>query len=196
MESIANDRALLWAGLAICLSIITYLSLSQRQKDVVFRRLKLRGRRASSATTPPRSLSPDKKEPSNAPPKSAEYVSTFPPLIRDTLAEVHAGLPRAQQEAVGDLKFDDDKWSQSVLDFEEDFRTCDPDKYILTGVKVSEVRGLGDFPDYSTLSGVPLPDPYPEHDITKAVPRPYRPFRWAYHQTMCKFRPPFPTIRY
>jgi hypothetical protein len=184
MSSFANDRALLWAGLTICLSVITYLSLSQRQKDVVFRRLKLRGRRASSATTPPRSLSPDKKEPSNAPPKTAEYVNTFPPLIRDTLAKVHAGMPPAQRKAVGDLGFDENNWSKSVLDFDEDYRVCDPDKYVFTGVKVQEVRGLGDFPDYSTLSGVPLPEAYPEHDINKALPRPYRPFRWTYHQTM------------
>jgi hypothetical protein len=49
-----------------------------------------------------------------------------------------------------------------------------------------EIKALGDFPDYVTLSGVPLPEAYPEFDINKAKPRPYRPFRWNYHQTMCK----------
>jgi len=49
-----------------------------------------------------------------------------------------------------------------------------------------EIKALGDFPDYATLSGVPLPRPYHEFDINKALPRPYRPFRWAYHQTMSK----------
>ena len=51
-----------------------------------------------------------------------------------------------------------------------------------------EIEALGDFPDYAALSGVRLPKPYPEFDIKTAKPRPYRPFRWAYHQTMCKFQ--------
>ncbi|KAK6533687.1 hypothetical protein TWF694_002619 [Orbilia ellipsospora] len=47
-----------------------------------------------------------------------------------------------------------------------------------------EIATLGRFPDYSTLSGVPPPKPYPNFNIATAKPRPYRPFRWAYHQTM------------
>ena len=30
-----------------------------------------------------------------------------------------------------------------------------------------------------------MPQPYHGFDIDKARSRPYRPFRWAYHQTMC-----------
>jgi hypothetical protein len=45
---------------------------------------------------------------------------------------------------------------------------------------------MGDFPAYDILSGVPLPKPYTHFEPAKALPRPYRPFRWAYHQTMCK----------
>lgn len=47
-----------------------------------------------------------------------------------------------------------------------------------------EIEAYGDFPDYAMLSGVRLPDPYPEFDIKTALARPYRPFRWSYHQTM------------
>ncbi|KAG0126487.1 hypothetical protein HOY82DRAFT_111153 [Tuber indicum] len=47
-----------------------------------------------------------------------------------------------------------------------------------------EIESYGDFPDYAALTGVRLPAPYMEFDIKKALPRPYRPFRWAYHQTM------------
>ncbi|KAF3902883.1 hypothetical protein AA313_de0208401 [Arthrobotrys entomopaga] len=47
-----------------------------------------------------------------------------------------------------------------------------------------EIASFGRFPDYSTLSGVPPPTPYTNFNITTAKPRPYRPFRWAYHQTM------------
>lgn len=39
-------------------------------------------------------------------------------------------------------------------------------------------------PNYFKLSGVPPPKPLPHFDIDKAKPRPYRPFRWEYHQTM------------
>jgi hypothetical protein len=48
----------------------------------------------------------------------------------------------------------------------------------------AEIAAYGPFPDYASLSGVPLPSAYPEFDITRALPRPYRPIRWAYHQTM------------
>ncbi|RDB20997.1 hypothetical protein Hypma_011423 [Hypsizygus marmoreus] len=39
-------------------------------------------------------------------------------------------------------------------------------------------------PDYFKLSGVPPPNPLLEFNIDKAKARPYRPFRWAYHQHM------------
>ena len=53
-----------------------------------------------------------------------------------------------------------------------------------TGFTLQEIKALGNFPDYATLSGVPLPRAYHEFDVSKAIPRPYRPIRWAYHQTM------------
>jgi hypothetical protein len=59
----------------------------------------------------------------------------------------------------------------------------------------AEIAEYGDFPDYASLSGVPLPSEYKGFDITKALPRPYRPFRWVYHQTMCKPLLPFPFCR-
>lgn len=64
-----------------------------------------------------------------------------------------------------------------------------------TGFSTQEIRALGRFPDYAMLSGVRHPKPCDEHfDISKAMFRPYRPFRWSYHQTMCKFScPPSPT---
>jgi hypothetical protein len=40
--------------------------------------------------------------------------------------------------------------------------------------------------DYAALTGVPPPNPVPEgFTIETAKARPYRPFRWEYHQTMC-----------
>ncbi|KAJ6618327.1 hypothetical protein B0H10DRAFT_1258113 [Mycena sp. CBHHK59/15] len=47
--------------------------------------------------------------------------------------------------------------------------------------------------DYFVLTGVPRPTPLPYFDIDSAKPRPYRPFRWEYHQTMSlkKMEPDF-----
>jgi hypothetical protein len=53
------------------------------------------------------------------------------------------------------------------------------------GLSMKEIKALENFPDYTKFSGVPLPKPYPKFNIRKALPRPYRPIRWGYHQTMC-----------
>jgi hypothetical protein len=56
-----------------------------------------------------------------------------------------------------------------------------------TGFSTREIRALGSFPDYALLSGVPDPEPCsPSWDISKAAFRPFRPFRWNYHQHMGK----------
>ncbi|KAL0947361.1 hypothetical protein HGRIS_013478 [Hohenbuehelia grisea] len=39
-------------------------------------------------------------------------------------------------------------------------------------------------PNYFELTGVPAPKPLLNFDVDTAKPRPYRPFRWGYHQTM------------
>lgn len=58
-----------------------------------------------------------------------------------------------------------------------------------TGFSAADIHKLGSFPDYALLSGVPHPKPCPVFDINKAVFRPFRPFRWNYHQTMCEWLP-------
>lgn len=179
-----DERQLIIAGLALCLSAITYLALSQKQRDIIVKRLRLRGRRTSSANTPPRSLSPDKKVDNNTAPKGTEYVDTFPPSPREALAKIVESLPPSQREAFGNLAFDEKTMAKSMMAFDDDYRECEESKYTAMGVSVKEVRALGEFPDYAELSGVPLPEAYPEFNIDDALPRPYRPFRWAYHQTM------------
>jgi hypothetical protein len=69
------------------------------------------------------------------------------------------------------------------------YETAPDNLFTPTGFSVGDVQSLGRFPDYEVLSGVPLPEAYKGFDIDKAIPRPYRPFRWAYHQTMCKSYP-------
>jgi hypothetical protein len=59
--------------------------------------------------------------------------------------------------------------------------------YTTTGLSTREIELLGRFPDYALLSGVPHPEPCgTTWDISKAVFRPFRPFRWKYHQHMGK----------
>ncbi|KAI5811321.1 hypothetical protein DFH27DRAFT_21579 [Peziza echinospora] len=47
-----------------------------------------------------------------------------------------------------------------------------------------EREAIGKYPDYETLSGVSWPNECKGFDPDRSLPRPYRPFRWKYHQTM------------
>lgn len=69
--------------------------------------------------------------------------------------------------------------SASTPDWDKD------DQFTPTGFSTQDLRALGRFPDYSVLTGTRDPKPYGDQfDIHKAVFRPFRPFRWNYHQTM------------
>ncbi|KAK3181231.1 hypothetical protein K4F52_007507 [Lecanicillium sp. MT-2017a] len=67
---------------------------------------------------------------------------------------------------------------------DEDYDAVAQDRTLFSGFSVSDVVALGAFPDYATLSEVPLPEPLNDFDINTAQGRPYRPLRWPYHQTM------------
>ncbi|KAJ5726082.1 uncharacterized protein N7483_007439 [Penicillium malachiteum] len=118
------------------------------------------------------------QEPFGVPAKQAEYVTTFPPSQRSALRDI---LRNASCVSGTD---DPTVLARNVLDLNAHYRSADPSKLIFTGFSVGEIRALGNFPDYAKLSGVPLPTPVFDFDLKKALPRPYRPFRWAYHQTM------------
>ncbi|KAK7753623.1 hypothetical protein SLS62_004481 [Diatrype stigma] len=173
---------LAWPALAVLFSIITFLTLNKAGKDAVLGRLGLRRSRPTRPSTP----SIEKQQPpsSSSKPSKSNLAAAFPPLQREQLRKLREGLPAGQQKALGDLSFDQQTFERSLLGFEEDYRKADDDKFVYTGFSVREVKALGDFPDYAALSEVPLPKPYEGFDIDKALPRPYRPLRWAYHQTM------------
>ena len=80
---------------------------------------------------------------------------------------------------------DDAEFKTRQVSFTADFALGGPSTYTPTRLSVDEIKALGDFPDYAGLSGVPLPQAYKGFRIDTAIPRPYRPLRWAYHQTMC-----------
>jgi hypothetical protein len=171
-------NSLLGGAFVIASAII--LTLNQQRRDVVLYRLNIRRRRASGSNTPPRSLSPDKKE------KAIDFnpLIRFPPTRRWTLTQDTKPVKTKEEKEKELIR----PKNQKPLPLTASYRTAALDVFTPTEFSAEEIRVLGDFPDYAKLSGVPLPAPYHEFDINKARPRPYRPLRWAYHQTMCMSR--------
>ncbi|KAM5345044.1 hypothetical protein ACJ41O_010906 [Fusarium nematophilum] len=122
--------------------------------------------------------------PKGSSPKDS-YSDVFPPSQRRNLARLD---PRFSSDGVDPLAL-----SRLVLGLEEDYAHASPEMIVYSGFRVGEIPQLGNFPNYADLSGVPLPTPVPDFDIKSAQPRPYRPFRWPYHQTMAiqKMEPDF-----
>ena len=167
-------------GLVFLAATAVYFLLKCPYRKLFINKLSLRGRKDSTAKTPPRSISPDKKQAnSNSSPQS--YNHALPPSRREALLQQKGAVIRWKE-------VDESEMRQSLLPMTKDYRTSPGHLYTPTGFSVDDLKALGDFPDYATLSGVPLPQPYHEHQIDKALPRPYRPFRWSYHQTMCMFQ--------
>lgn len=173
------DPPLLLLGVVFIISSTFFILFKKGRRDVLLERLHVQRRRFSGSKTPPRSLSPGKPDVNAAP----DYSDVFPPSRKIALA----GIPgfaekvgKSQEELIASAE----KRECVPLTTE----LCDAKKTMCTPCEftVAEIEALGDFPDYAILSGIPLPKPYDEFDIKKAIPRPYRPFRWAYHQTMCK----------
>ena len=180
----------LYAVLGLAVLAILMLALSKRERGGVLHYLYSwvstipRGRRISSAKTPPRSLSPEKKVPNNAPPP-ADYKDVFPASSREAITQLMKGSDHFAREGFPRDQASPAEFTAGLIPFTADYRTCEPSTYTPMEISIDEIRALGDFPDYATLSGVPLPKKYEEFKIETALPRPYRPFRWSYHQTMC-----------
>lgn len=176
MDVINSPQSAWRIGMIMVAATVVYLLLHQPSTKSLLSRISLRGRRDSTAKTPPRSLSPEKKPKSATSP--ATYNDALPPQRREALLQLRG-------EAVRWREVDETELRQNILPMTADYRTSPGNLYTPTGFSIDDIKALGDFADYATLSGVPLPSPYPEHQIDKAIPRPYRPFRWSYHQTMC-----------
>jgi len=167
---------LAWLLLAAFLSTSTFLIITQRGKrNTVLQRLHISRRRVSGAKTPPRSLSPDKK-------KASDYLDTFPPSRRPALTSTGVAVISDKQD--DGIVASPSDWMHHMVPWEMSYQAADDSSYTPCEFSIKDIKALGDFPDYSLLSGVPLPKPYAHFDIQKAKPRPYRPFRWPYHQTM------------
>lgn len=170
----------LWRiGLILLAATGVYAAINRTFGRSLLAKVTLRGRKHSTARTPPRSFSPDKKA-TTSPTAPSSYDNVLPPQRRHILEDLNC-------DSAPGRDVHEDEVRRNILPMSADYRISPCDKYTPMGFSVAEVKGLGDFPDYATLSGVPLPSPYPEFNIEKALPRPYRPFRWSYHQTMCTF---------
>ncbi len=185
-----SGQSLIYLAIAVLLSNIVLLALTKRQRETLYAHVSswtpavARRRRISSASTPPRSLTPEKRVPNNASPP-VDYKDIFPPSSRDVLLELAESYPTSQKKKFGVQDVNQEEFTKNLMSFEADYRECGPSTYTPMKISMAEIKALGDFPDYSKLSGVPLPEAYKEFDIENALARPYRPFRWAYHQTMC-----------
>jgi hypothetical protein len=176
----ANNLAWLLATSFVAISAY-FLIVHKGKRDIVLDRLHISRRRVSGAKTPPRSLSPSKKQVQGL--AEVNYVDTLPPSRRSALTNIHA--PSLSLDPEEELQAVQPDLSDNMVPMTTSYLDADDSMYLPCGFSVKEIKALGDFPDYSTLSGVPSPKPYTNFNINQALPRPYRPFRWPYHQTMC-----------
>lgn len=185
--SIMPGQWSLGLGIVFLLSSLALFAFSQRHRNTVLHRLHFhKHRRFSGASTPPRSLSVS-KESSTSSNINCDYVTAFPPSRRCALPELAEKAVDAISKIPTGTEPSPDFLVSNILPTTRSYSLDnDVPKYTPTGFSTAEIKAMGDFPAYDILSGVPLPDPYEDFDPAKALPRPYRPFRWAYHQTMCK----------
>jgi hypothetical protein len=97
------------------------------------------------------------------------------------MLSMNSPVPKSASEKVSEEAI-----LKNILPMTQNYEAAEGTMYTPMGFSVKEIKEMGDLPDYSALSGVPLPNAYDVFDIGKSIARPYRPFRWAYHQTMCK----------
>lgn len=176
ISDIPDDWCLIGVSMVVFAGL--YLAFNRPRRVLVLPGISLRGRKTSTAATPPRSISPEKKSSVSTGP-SKNYADALPPQRRHVLTAV-------QEASAPPKKVDEAEVKRFSLPMTMDYRTSRVERYTPTGFSTEEIKALGDFPDYAKLCGGPLPQPYNEFSIDKARPRPYRPFRWAYHQTMCE----------
>lgn len=132
--------------------------------------LRLTKKRSSSSAKPISSSTLEKNP----------WILQFPPSRRHTLADLKLkGSSGPYLTPSPDALYQRAVPSTKTADWDQD------NLFTPTGFSTEDIRALGRFPDYSVLTGTRYPQPYGDHfDINKAIFRPFRPFRWNYHQTM------------
>ena len=115
---------------------------------------------------------------------SSESQLIFPPSQRHTLARIISTLPDKQRELLECTLHDPVDLRTGLIALDQDYQKCDANKVLPNGLRIQEIQAISDFPDFDLLTGYPHPQPYHDFNIDKALPRPYRPYRFPYHQTM------------
>lgn len=178
-------------GVIFMVSSLVIFVVGKQWRASLLKRLQFHRRRTSQASTPPRSISPEKITDSSSSFVSSsskpDYANAYPPSRRFVLPELAKTATPGSSKILLCTPPDVELQPKDILPITRpyDLDNSSP-KYTPTGFSTAEIKAMGDFPAYDTLSGVPLPQPYENFDPKKALPRPYRPFRWAYHQTMCR----------
>ena len=168
-------------GFVFTLLFLLHLSRGRQIRNAVLKQHRLPVKSTNGAATPPGSTLLGKEKTSQP-----AYHELFPPHRREALADLQSDALEGAGRSAMELSQLPPDHSKLVPD-----KACSNTDDLLhhttaTGFTVEEIRRLGDFPDYATLSGIPLPKAYHDFNIDTALSRPYRPFRWPYHQTMCK----------
>ncbi|PBP18497.1 hypothetical protein BUE80_DR010590 [Diplocarpon rosae] len=164
------------------LSSVIVLAVSKRKREALLGRLHFHRKRISGASTPPRSISPNREASIRSGP---DYSTILPPSRRSVLPELARTLSPVSSKILLSPDPSVDFIVMNALPTAQSYSLDDQvPRYTPTGFSTAEIKAIGDFPAYDILSGVPLPHPYRDFDIAKALPRPYRPLRWKYHQTM------------
>lgn len=184
-------------GLGVMVLLLTVIALGYTQSwhKSLFNKLHFQHRRASTSATPPRSLSPSKKSAEksiNSTSKAPNYYDVLPPSRRFTLPQVAKTIPPRFGTVLTSTNPSTEHMAESKLPMTQSYTLgFETPKYTPMGFSTQELNAMGDFPPYDILTGVPLPQPYEGFNPETALPRPYRPIRWQYHQTMCKYIPIF-----
>ncbi|KAM0181582.1 hypothetical protein ACHAPF_001727 [Botrytis cinerea] len=189
---ISNQWPLGLGVIGFLLTVIT-LMYSQNWHKSLFNKLHIKHRRASTSATPPRSLSPSKKVTDrslNSTSKTPSYYDALPPSRRFTLPDVAKCIPPRFGTILTSNNPSAEHMAENKLPMTQSYTLgFETPKYTPMGFSTQEINAMGDFPPYDILAGVPLPQPYEGFNPEKALPRPYRPIRWQYHQTMCNYKP-------
>lgn len=107
--------------------------------------------------------------------KTPPHILQFPPSRRHVLASLIKS-----RKSFGDFEIPPETLKSKALPTISKADLDRDDQFTPTGFSTQEIRAIGRFPDYSILAGVRHPEPVsPTWDISKAIFRPYRPFRSA-----------------
>jgi hypothetical protein len=184
MEYITSVPSQWMLGLGAIFLLWSLLALTRWQRVSVLDRFRFPRRRASGASTPPRSISPDASEKKSGP-LGLDFVETFPPSLRSTIPQLAKLASANNKKILLSSNPSPESLAKDALPMNVSYMETRSTKYTPTGFSTDEIKALGDFPAYDILTGVPNPAPYKAFNHLTALARPYRPLRWNYHQTMC-----------